>query len=369
MDNLDKSTVEQSKAEHYAKNVDWLKSVEIQLSDNLSSEDTVDLLNILLIDRTMSKKRMCQHNIFWATADYEYLGKGYEYKSQILPQLITGDKAYVIKPRVFKSRNAQTERARDMAEVFTPAWVCNLQNNKVDEFWFGRTDVFNRDYVDKQGVHHWEVILEPVVFPDGKTWQDYVLENRLEITCGEAPYLISRYDAVSGELIPIEQRIGLLDRKLRVVGENTKTIEEWFAWIQEAYKSTYAYEWHGDSLLIARASMLLSFVEYYQYKFGAKPSLEHIKSIAHIISWNVWQMDGLKGVVPKSCEERVEHIAGLFAEFDEHKSIACEGCLMKDLSGIRKHNGIYCWIMDWQAKDPKTGKKGHPIKFVDLIKA
>ena len=50
--------------------------------------------------------------------------------------------------------------------------------------------------------------------------------QRLEISCGEAPYLVSRYDTVMGETIPISQRIGLLDRKLRVVSENTDTEEQ-----------------------------------------------------------------------------------------------------------------------------------------------
>ena len=42
----------------------------------------------------------------------------------------------------------------------------------------------------------------------------------MEITCGEAPYLVSRYDVVKGEIIPVEDRIGILDRKLRVINEN-----------------------------------------------------------------------------------------------------------------------------------------------------
>jgi hypothetical protein len=39
----------------------------------------------------------------------------------------------------------------------------------------------------------------------------------MEISCGEAPYLVSRYDTVSGNIISVDDRIGLLDRKLRVV--------------------------------------------------------------------------------------------------------------------------------------------------------
>ncbi|MEE3499435.1 MAG: restriction endonuclease subunit M, partial [Ruminococcus bromii] len=55
----------------------------------------------------------------------------------------------------------------------------------------------------------------------GKSWQDYIKDTRLEMTCGEAPYLVSRYDAITGEDIAVSDRIGLLDRKLRIVGENT----------------------------------------------------------------------------------------------------------------------------------------------------
>ena len=44
-----------------------------------------------------------------------------------------------------------------------------------------------------------------------------MVDNRMEITCGEAPYLVSRYDTTTGEPIPIGRRIGLLDRKLCVI--------------------------------------------------------------------------------------------------------------------------------------------------------
>ncbi|MBO7084803.1 hypothetical protein J6W20_02645 [bacterium] len=41
----------------------------------------------------------------------------------------------------------------------------------------------------------------------------------MEITCGEAPYLVSRYDVTDGTLKiqPIAGRVGLLDRKLRII--------------------------------------------------------------------------------------------------------------------------------------------------------
>ena len=336
--------------------------VEVDILEDSIFRLSTELLNILLKDHTTSKEDI-QRNIFWATSDYEYLGEGYQYNSPILPCLITGDNGHVIMPRILKSRDTQTARSREMAEVFTPSWICNAQNNLIDEAWFGRKDVFNTEYTDEQGCHRWRPNSEKIQFPEGKTWKDYVRDNRLEITCGEAPYIVSRYDTTTGETIPIKERIGLLDRKLRVVGENTETSGEWLEWVQEAYKSIYAYEWQGDNLLIARESMLISFVEYYQQKFGKRPLLKSINYIAYIISWNVWQMDGLKGVIPNSCGERRTVVADLFGTREE--VCQCEGCQKDD---IRRHNGIYCQIKDWRAKDPKTGKMGKRIRFIDLIK-
>lgn len=321
-----------------------------------------ELLNILLKDHTTSSEDI-QRNIFWATYDYECLGDGYRYGSPILPELITGTNGHVIMPRVLKSRGTQAARSRDMAEVFTPSWICNAQNNLIDEAWFGRKDVFNRGYTDRQGCHRWRSTDGKIRFPEGKNWKDYVRDIRMEITCGEAPYIVSRYDTTTGEPLPIGQRIGLLDRKLRVVGENTETSGEWLEWAREAYRSIYAYEWQGDNLLIARESLLASFIEYYRQKFGKRPLLKSIKYIAYIISWNIWQMDGLKGVVPDSCGKRRTVVADLFGTREE--VCQCEGCQRDD---IRRHNGIYCQIKDWRAKDPETGKMGKRIRIVDLIK-
>ena len=83
---------------------------------------------------------------------------------------------------------------------------------------------------------------------------------------------------------------------------------------QEAYKSIYAYEWQGDSLLLAREAMLISFIEYYKQKFGKMPLYKSVRYIAYIISWNVWQMDGQRGVVPGSCHENKVVSTSLFGE-------------------------------------------------------
>lgn len=336
--------------------------VEVDILEDSIFLLSPELLNILLKDHTMSKEDI-QHNIFWATSDYEHLGKEYQYDSPILPHLITGDNGHVIMPRVFKSHDTQAARSRDMAEVFTPSWICNAQNNLIDEAWFGRKDVFNKEITTDDGTNTWQVNEERITFPEGKTWKDYVRDNRMEITCGEAPYLVSRYDTTTGEFIPVEQRIGLLDRKLRIVSENTTTSSEWLEAVRDAYKSIYAYEWQGDNLLLAREALLFSFIEYYRNKFGKDPQLKSVNYIAYIISWNVWQMDGLKGVVPNSCGERRTVVPDLFGEKEEVNQ--CEGCIKNN---IRKHNGTYCIIKDWRATDKVTGKKGKRIRFINLIK-
>lgn len=328
-------------------------SVDIREDD--LRELSAEVLDTLLHDHTTGR------NIVWATHDYEPLGSMYDYHSQILPELITGENGMVIRPRVLKSKAEQTDRAKEMAEVFTPSWVCNAQNNLVDEAWFGRKDVFN---VENTTDHTWQSNPNKIEFPDGKTWKDYVRATRMEMTCGEAPYLVSRYDATTGEPIPLQERIGLLDRKLRVVSENTETSSDWLDWAQIAYMHTYGFEWQGDNLLLAREALLWTFIEYYQAKFGKAPVLRSIKFIAYIISWNLWQMDGLKGVVPDSCHSHIEVSGGLFDEKEE-RIIPCPGCERDDME---KHNGIYCLIRDWGNKDLKTGENNRKIRVIDLMK-
>ncbi|MBO4826516.1 MAG: restriction endonuclease subunit M [Prevotella sp.] len=330
------------------------------MSNPLQREEGLQVLSAEVL-ATLLRDHTTGRNIFWATHDYEGLGSLYDYHSEILPELITGEHGAVIRPRVLKSKGQQTDRAKDMAEVFTPSWVCNAQNNLVDEAWFGRKDVFN---VEDDTNHTWQTNPNTIEFPKEKTWKDYVRATRMEMTCGEAPYLVSRYDTTTGEQIPIQNRIGLLDRKLRVVSENTETSGDWLEWAQVAYKNIYGYEWQGDNLLLAREALLYTFIDYYEAKFGKRPLLKSMLYIAYIISWNLWQMDGLKGVVPDSCRDGVtEKMMTLFGE-EEH-IVSCPGCQQEN---IRKHNGLYCLIRDWGNKDPKTKENNRKIRYIDLLK-
>jgi hypothetical protein len=335
----------------------YILRTDIDILENEIIEQYPDILPTLLRDHTTQK------NIIWATNNYEEFGEAYLSNAEILPELITQDHGNIIMPRVHKDKILQQARSKEMAEVFTPSWICNAQNNLIDEAWFGRNNVFNTEITSENGTKLWEVNHQKIIFPNEKTWKDYIRDTRLEMACGEAPYITSRYDTTTGDFIPVENRIGILDRKLRIINENVETTGEWLTSAQTAYKNTYAFEWQGDSLLLAREAMLATFIENYNSKFGKEPLLESLKFIAYIISWNVWQMDGLKGVIPNSCKStEVGAQTDIFAEI---KKINCVGC---EKGIIHKHNGIYCLIKDWANKDLKTGKTGRKIKFIDLLK-
>lgn len=113
------------------------------------------------------------------------------------------------------------------------------------------------------------MIEEPIAFPKEKSWKRYIDSRRLEITCGEAPYLVSRYDVSTGDfIVPTKRRIGQLDRKLRVVNENTAAYDDWLKWTIRAFESYYGYEYQGNNLLIARINLLLTFTDYYKERWG-----------------------------------------------------------------------------------------------------
>lgn len=309
---------------------------EIDIKENYIKQLDDNLLSILLKDRSSGK------NIIWATDNYASRGSNYECHQPITVSAVTGKYGQVICTRTNKSQKEQKFRIKDKAEVFTPSWICNNQNNLVDNAWFEKENIFNIE-----NCQTWITNKEKIEFSngEGRTWQDYVKSNRLEISCGEAPYLASRYDTVTGEWINIKDRIGILDRKLRIVNENTQTDAEWYEWVLEAYKSTYGYEWQGDSLLIARENLLFTFIDYYIDRFENYPSNEYLIEIAKIISWNIWQMDGLKFVIPNSCKPVQKKQMSLFPEDDDFEP--CQGCLKNDNS---KHTGVYCKIMNWGTK-------------------
>lgn len=304
-----------------------------------------ELLDILLKDKSSNK------NIMWGTDNYSNHGTGFNALDYMSVEKITGIYGELIKPRVKKSKEEQDIRVREKAEVFTPSWMCNKQNNMIDDAWFGIKEVFNVEN-DKSWISK-----DKIVFPKDKKWEDYILNLRLEVSCGEAPYLVSRYDTVTGKTIDINKRIGLLDRKFKVLNENADDYDTWIEWAKKAIKSIYGYDWQGDNVLLARENVLYTYIDNYRFKFNKKPSVELVKEIADIIAWNIFQMDGINFIVPYSCRNEKNVIAqmNIFGE-EECEIIECIGCKKNN---IHKHNGIYTKIMNWESN--RTNK------FINLI--
>ncbi|MBK7800092.1 MAG: restriction endonuclease subunit M [Saprospiraceae bacterium] len=301
------------------KNIDILENTLLR---------TGNLLDILLTDRTTKK------NILWATDSYEKYGKEFSPKLRIKPALVTGKFGLLIQPRAVKSFEEQRRRTKDKAEVFTPLKTVNQINKSVE----------NR-------------------LININNWQEYIHEIKLEITCGEAPFIVSRYSPTlhTRKFIDLNKRVGFLDKKLKVVSKYCKVKKEWIFWAKEAFKASYGYDWQGDNVLIARENLLYTFIDYYKEKFKLQPTLKTKEELAEIISWNIFQMDGLKYVVPMSCHHETRVIPGeqtLFEKIPDRVEInECEGC---KYNRPNKHNGMYVNIMDWS--------KNKIIRFADLIK-
>ena len=227
----------------------------VNIQDDILRLHSMGLLDRLLQDKATKGK------ILWATDAYSRFGDCYTPGNEIRPQRITGEHSDLIKTRARRAMEQRTARTRQHAEVFTPLWVVKKMNDVADEQWFGRKTGFYQ--LTEEG---------KIAFTNNqKHWKLYVDARRLEITCGEAPFLATRYDVETGEALPVEERIGLLDRKLRVVSENAADLAEWKTWALRAVQATYGYELQGDNLLIARVNVLCSVEEHMMHRWKRKP--------------------------------------------------------------------------------------------------
>ena len=266
----------------------------IDISEEQLAMESADLLKILLKDRTTKK------NIVWATHSYELLGKGFAPSDRITPSRVTGTYANLIQPRSEKSKYEQKDRTKIRAEVFTPTWLVEKQNGYV------------------------EAELEAMDF------EDYIQLRWLEITCGEAPYMVTRYDTVTGEEIPLSERVGFVDRKLQRISREVSDEATFYELVKKAFRASYGYEYQGDSLLLARENLLATFEDYYLAKTGNQPILEQKKEIATIISYNVFQMDGLKKISPYSATQEQSQQLSLFSDELEVEEVEESKTQIKD---------------------------------------
>ena len=171
-------------------------------------------------------------------------------------------------PRYMKDVGEQKSRAAKKGEVFTPVNLVKKMEDSLD-----------RDFKGALG--------------------DYIKRTILEVTCGEAPFLTTRYDAATGKEIPVQERTGCLDRKLLCVPEIVDKAG-FLECATEALKAVYGYEWQYDSLFLARRNLLMTTLEHYYDRFGEEPAYEQVLEWATIISYNIFRMDGITMCLPET---------------------------------------------------------------------
>ncbi len=316
----------------------------VGIQDEILRLHSMGLLKQLLVDKTT------RTNIIWATDAYQEQGTEYQRDKEIKEPLITGQNSDVIKTRARKAMEQQSDRTRKHAEVFTPLWICQKMVRYADDSWFGKTGAFSNS--DEQSKEY-------ISFSSTHKWQNYVDARRLEITCGEAPYLVNRYDVSTGESILLENREGILDRKLQVVNENIYDEAEWLKWVIRAFQSTYGYEFQGDNVLIARVNLLMTFEEYLYARWKRKPSVAEYREIVKTIVWNIWQMDGLSGTIPY-CKAEEE-----FHQFNLFEWIANEE--YQEKVNEQPHCRIYDWRRGNSLEYTNVNTGGRNMKFDFVI--
>lgn len=242
--------------------------------------------------------------VVWATEHYAERGVEYTNGNPI-------HDISVIVPRVEKTQAEQKRRVKEKAEVFTPLWLVNTMNNLVDEKEVAK-DAFNIEQEKS-----WIPTSSPVKFADEKDWIRYIASRRLEMCGGEGPYLFSPYDPTTGTYLPVRdddgrfQRIGLLDRKLRVASENAENMSEWEFIAQVAVSATFGFEWQGDNLLLARLNLINTYLDYWldfaKASESSRPTRKQIETrtieVAQWAAKQIWQMDGLRQTIPNTCSQ------------------------------------------------------------------
>lgn len=166
--------------------------------------------------------------------------------------------------RCEKNIEMQKKRTLDNAEVFTPY---NIVQRMTRSFKFPENDLdfFNQICVDG--------------------------------CCGEAAFTTTKYDTVTGKEIPISDRSGLLDLKLKRIPKNIPNTE-WIKFSKIVLKSLYGYELNEDSLFIARINILLDVIDFYRSNYDIEIDENVVCDWAEIISYNFFNMDGLTLCVP-----------------------------------------------------------------------
>lgn len=91
----------------------------------------------------------------------------------------------------------------------------------------------------------------------------------------------------------------------------------------------------------------MTFVDYLKDRWNRQPNRSELLKIANIISWNIWQMDGLKGTIPMGVLKEEYHQMSLFEPVEE-------------IEEKENESEVLCSIYDW--------RKGKSVLYIELGK-
>lgn len=178
----------------------------------------------------------------------------------------------------------------DEAEEVQTLCSWNRKLNQLDEVWFQRSGVFNTPTAEG-----WIPAADPVYFEDPFHWKKYVNQ---QIYVPDLDWGAALTFAGTSENLPLNERMGQLDRELRLVNENVRSQQEW-----QKRTSTMLARMLGCAkdpirLFRARLCVLETCREAFQARFGHLPSARDEKALAHIVARNLFQSEDELNTVP-----------------------------------------------------------------------
>lgn len=166
----------------------------------------------------------------------------------------------------------------------------NRKLNTLDAAWFGHEPAFNEE--SAQG---WQTLSEPVAFDDPFHWKKYVTRPVFLFQAGHGQALVFRPFAQGAEPMQYGKRMGILDRRLRIISENTREESEWLRWAESALQSLYGTDVSPLAIFQARLSALVAVREAYAQRFGGQLPVREEKYMVTTLCWNLFQMDPRTG--------------------------------------------------------------------------
>lgn len=219
----------------------------------------------------------------------------YQYNNEVIEALFTdilkGENTFLLPrlKRFLKSTNQKGTLTFDQAKNLVsnvnptskqtqpPLNILNQQLNAIDS----QLLIQNEDLLTNKASNTTNF---PFVTQD---IMEYITNTYFEPNCKPNSYLVTNHT------ISLEQRIGVIDRKLRLIDREMRLVggiankAEWFKYVIFAYQSIHGATTNLTFLIQLRLNLLNTFLEYYVNHFHCYPLDSNLYTIARIISTNI----------------------------------------------------------------------------------